>query len=146
MFTQMSLPFTNIYNKFFSLRPKTCRKIVISLPSSKKEQFLKSFGTFLKICFILNLMDSNSNSKFQNLKTFHVYVQSNLSIHCLVIIVITIIIIIIISIIIDFMKITVAIIVIIITIILNIIIIIIATVIIITIIIFTINNKTVLNN
>ena len=34
---QMSQPFTNIYNKFFSNRPKSCPNTVLSLPSSKKE-------------------------------------------------------------------------------------------------------------
>ena len=34
---QMSQPFTNIYNKFFSRRPKSCPNTVLSLPSSKKE-------------------------------------------------------------------------------------------------------------
>ena len=51
MFTQMSEPFTNIYNKFLSLEPETCHNIVLSLPSSKKEYLLKSFEAFLKICF-----------------------------------------------------------------------------------------------
>ena len=34
---QMSQPFTNIYNNFFSIRPKPCPNTVLSLPSSKKE-------------------------------------------------------------------------------------------------------------
>ena len=34
---QMSQPFTNIYNKFFSLRPKICPNTAMSLPSSKQE-------------------------------------------------------------------------------------------------------------
>ena len=37
MFTQMSQPFTSIYNELFSLGPKPCPNIVLSLSSSKKE-------------------------------------------------------------------------------------------------------------
>ena len=37
MFTQMSQPFTSIYNQLFSLRPKLCHNIALPLSSSKKE-------------------------------------------------------------------------------------------------------------
>ena len=46
-----------------SLRPKPCPNTALSLPSSKKEQLLKSFRTFLKICF-----HSKSHGKTLNLK------------------------------------------------------------------------------